>query len=153
MHHFRTDDGRRTNDDRDFFSIFFKFSQVFRSFRTCSDLFGPVRTCSDLFGPMEDGRTAFRRPRPQTARVPRRFKKKLAPGQSVAKMKDQVMTIQTVQESSKSELSSGTFGHFKVCNFCPNQKLMRWRGSSKETNGTLPNGMECSEFGTGDDTE
>ena len=65
---------------------------------------------------MEDGRTAFRRPHPSSPRS-KALKKKLAPGQSVAKMKDQVMTIQTVQESSKSELSSGTFGHFKVCLF------------------------------------
>ena len=28
---------------------------------------------------------------------------------------DLIMTINSVQESSKSELSSGTFGHFKVC--------------------------------------
>ena len=33
-------------------------------------------------------------------------------------MKDQVMTINSVQKSSKSELSSGTFGHFKVLQFC-----------------------------------
>ena len=67
---------------------------------------------------MEDGRTAFRRPPPKkNSPRSKALKKKLAPGQSVAKMKDQVMTIQTVQESSKSELSSGTFGHFKVCLF------------------------------------
>ena len=29
-------------------------------------------------------------------------------------MKVQVVTINSVQKSSKSELSSGTFGHFKV---------------------------------------
>ena len=29
-------------------------------------------------------------------------------------MKDQVMKINSVQKSSKSELSSGIFGHFKV---------------------------------------
>ena len=32
----------------------------------------------------------------------------------MAKMKVQVMTINSVQKSSKSELSSGTFDHFKV---------------------------------------
>ena len=36
----------------------------------------------------------------------------------IAQMKDQVMTINSVQKSSKSELSSGTFGHFKVLKFC-----------------------------------
>ena len=30
-------------------------------------------------------------------------------------MKDLVVTINSVQKSSKSDLSSGTFGHFKVC--------------------------------------
>ena len=30
-------------------------------------------------------------------------------------MKVQVVTINTVSKSSKSELSSGTFGHLKVC--------------------------------------
>ena len=33
---------------------------------------------------------------------------------SVSKMIDHVETINSVQKSSKSELSSGTFGHFKV---------------------------------------
>ena len=39
--------------------------------------------------------------------------KKNAKKRSVAQMKDQVMTIKTHTESSKSELSSGTFDHFK----------------------------------------
>ena len=34
---------------------------------------------------------------------------------SVSQMKDQVMTMKTHTESSKSELSSGTFDHVKVC--------------------------------------
>ena len=34
--------------------------------------------------------------------------------QSVSQMIDLLMTIRTVQESSKTKLSSGTFGHLKV---------------------------------------
>ena len=34
---------------------------------------------------------------------------------SVSQMTDLVMTINSVQKSSKSELSLGTFGPFKVC--------------------------------------
>ena len=34
---------------------------------------------------------------------------------SVSQMKDQVMTMKAHTESSKSELSSGTFAHVKVC--------------------------------------
>ena len=35
---------------------------------------------------------------------------------SVSEMKDQVIAINSVKESSKSELSSGTFEHVKACN-------------------------------------
>ena len=48
-------------------------------------------------------------PQPRFQGVNKKRKK-----QSVAQMKDQVMTIKTHTESSKSELSSGTFGYFKV---------------------------------------
>ena len=41
--------------------------------------------------------------------------KKKRKKRSVSKMKDQVVTIKTHTESSKSELSSGTFDHVKVC--------------------------------------
>ena len=41
--------------------------------------------------------------------------KKISKKQSVPQMIDLVMTINSVQISSKSKLSSTTFGHFKVC--------------------------------------
>ena len=41
--------------------------------------------------------------------------RKIVKKQSVSQKIDLVMRIQTVQESSKSELSSVTFGRFKVC--------------------------------------
>ena len=41
-------------------------------------------------------------------------RKKNRKKQSVSQTIDQVMRINSVQKSSKSELSSGTFGHFKV---------------------------------------
>ena len=52
-------------------------------------------------------------PRPQP-RFQGVKKNKSRKKRSVAKMKVQVMTINSVQKSSKSELSSGIFGHFKV---------------------------------------
>ena len=44
-------------------------------------------------------------------------KKKSRKKRSVAKMKVQVMTINSVQKSSKSELSSRFFGRLKICQF------------------------------------
>ena len=52
--------------------------------------------------------------RPPTIRQPP-DEKKISEKQSVSQVIDLVMTINSVQKSSKSELSSTTFGHFKVC--------------------------------------
>ena len=52
------------------------------------------------------------------------WKKKSRKKRSVAKMKVQVMTINSVQKSSKLELSSGIFGHFKVWQQSPKNTLL-----------------------------
>ena len=49
----------------------------------------------------------------------KQFKKK----RSVAKMKVQVMAINSVQVSSKSELSLGTFDHVKFCERITSEKV------------------------------
>ena len=67
-----------------------------------------------FFGNFSFARSIFRQSKNAPRRLPPRKFHQKREKRSVAKMKVQVLTINSVQKSSKSELSSGTFGHVKV---------------------------------------
>ena len=67
-----------------------------------------------FFGNFSFARSIFRQSKNAPRRLPPRKFHQKREKRSVAKMKVQVVTINSVQKSSKSELSSGTFGHVKV---------------------------------------
>ena len=73
-----------------------------------------IRIETRFFGNFSFARSVFRQSKnAPRCPPPQKFHKKREK-RSVAKMKVQVVTINSVQKSSKSELSSGTFGHVKV---------------------------------------
>ena len=67
-----------------------------------------------FFGNFSFARSIFRQSKNAPRRPPPQKFHQKREKRSVAKMKVQVVAINSVQKSSKSELSSGTFGHVKV---------------------------------------
>ena len=113
---------------RKVFGSFRKVFGSFGSFQTCSDTLGCVRMCSDAWWPKKKGRKPetkilkkvcifmrFSRSRVKTELATlHHTDRKNSKKQSVSKMKVQGVTINSVQESSKSELSSRGKRPFKV---------------------------------------
>ena len=73
-----------------------------------------IKQSNVFFGKFSFARSVFRQSKNAPRRLPPRKFHQKREKRSVAKMKVQVVTINSVQKSSKSELSSGTFGHVKV---------------------------------------
>ena len=65
----------------------------------------------------------------------------------MAQMKDQVMTINSVQDSSKWKLSSGTFGPFKVDDHQVLQRPKRLSPSVATTKKTITKCCKLQVFG------
>jgi len=123
---------------RNFREIFAKFSNVFKSFQRFSEVFGSFRKFPDVFRYVRTllGRKHAGKPKRKSCTQTCIFtmflrswvktelatphptgRKKNEKKQSVSKMKVQVVTINSVVESSKSELSSRGKRPFKVFRF------------------------------------